>query len=105
MTVTKNSLGHEEELYDFIGKNNLKCNIRPAFKCDISNLDYMTNDDYFEFFKKLFIIWINDKEKIVKLTQIKEIYDEFAKTLKSSYNNKSEYPNTISAIKSNNTLP
>ena len=89
MTITKSSLGYEKELYEFISKNNLKCNIRPAFRCDNASLDYMTNENYFEFFKRLFEIWINDKEKRVKLTQIKEIYDEFAKAMQPAFNNKS----------------
>lgn len=31
MSLSKEILGHEQELYDFIAQNNLKCNIRPIF--------------------------------------------------------------------------
>lgn len=31
MSLSKKILGHEQELYDFIAQNNLKCNIRPIF--------------------------------------------------------------------------
>ena len=85
MTLTNSIKGKEEELYKFISENNLKCNIRPAFQCDDNNIDFMTNEDYFEFFKNLFKIWINDEERKVKLTQIREIYDEFVKILEPSH--------------------
>ena len=89
MTLTSEVLGKEKELYEFISKNKLKCNIRPAFKSNDLNVDYMTDEQYFEFFKILFMIWINDQEKKVKITQIRELYDEFAKVLEPTYNNKS----------------
>ena len=31
MSLSKEILGHEQELYDFIAQNNIKCNIRPIF--------------------------------------------------------------------------
>ena len=31
MSLSKQILGHEQELYDFIAQNNLRCNIRPIF--------------------------------------------------------------------------
>lgn len=89
MTLNNSVVGNEEKLYKFIGDNKLNCNIRPAFKSDNKEIEYMSNEEYYIFFKKLFNIWINDKKKEVKLTQIKEIYDEFVKVLEPLYNNKS----------------
>lgn len=89
MTLTKNVVNREEEFYKFICDNNLRCNIRPAFQCSETDVDFMTNETYYEFFKKIFNIWIKDESKKLKITQIREIYDEFAKVLEPSYNNKS----------------
>lgn len=84
MTLSKGILGHGKELYEFIYENNLKCNIRPAFLVDNVNNNFgMTNEEYFEFFKEIFELWINDEK--IKLTQIREIYEEFAKALNSKY--------------------
>ena len=85
MTLTSEILGKEEELYDFIAKEDIKCNIRPAFKSNDSDVKYMTDNQYFEFYKKIFNIWVNDDKRRVKLTQIKELYDEFAKVLEPNY--------------------
>ena len=91
MTLTNQILNKEDELYEFLRNNKLNCNIRPAFKCNNSmDISFMTNESYFKFFKKLFNIWIEDtSDDNVRLTQIKEIYDEFVKCLDSSYSNKS----------------
>lgn len=89
MTLNSSIITNEEKLYNFIRDYNLKCNVRPAFKSDIKDIDYMSNEEYYTFFKNLFNIWINDTEKTVKLTQIKEIFDEFLKVLEPSYNVKS----------------
>lgn len=89
MTLTKNILGKENELYNFIKINKLKCNLRPAFASNsFSNIDFMDNNDYHVFFKNMFNLWIEDvSENRTKLTQIRELYDEFAKTLDDNYNN------------------
>ena len=47
----------------------------------------MNNDEYFLFFKKMFDIWINDKNK-VKLRQIDDIYQRFAMSINHKYKNK-----------------
>ena len=31
MSLSKQVVGHEQELYEFISKNKLKCDIRPVF--------------------------------------------------------------------------
>lgn len=89
MTLTNSVKGREKEFYEFIGKNNLKCNMRPAFECGQKCNEYMKNEDYYEFFKNLFNIWIEDKQGTVKLTQIKELYDEFICALQPNYRIKS----------------
>ncbi len=81
ITLTKAILGHERELYDFIAANRLRCNIRPAFLSDNNIKNFaLTNEEYSIFFKNLFDIWLNDDRKI-DLTQINEMYEEFAKCL------------------------
>lgn len=49
-----------------------------------NNSEVMTNEEYFEFFKNIFEIWIKDNNKI-KLKQINEIYEEFAKSLEPKF--------------------
>lgn len=80
MTVSKKIVGHEQELYDFIFKNKIKCNIRPAFPTEIDSDFSMTNEEYYTFFKNIFEIWIKDKNK-VELKQIRELYEQFLKIL------------------------
>ena len=90
MTLSKGIVGHEKELYDFIAENRIGCNIRPAFLSGNGEDKelIMTNEEYYNFFKNIFEIWYADKERI-KLTQIREIYEEFAKALNSKYEVKS----------------
>ena len=45
-----------------------------------NNNEVMTNEEYFEFFKNIFEIWIKDNNRI-RLKQINEIYEEFVKSL------------------------
>lgn len=89
MTLNNSVIGNEKKLYNFIKKYKLRCNVRPAFNCSEKEIDYMSDEEYYVFFKNLFDIWINDKKTEVKLTQIKEIYDEFVKVLEPLYNTKS----------------
>lgn len=49
-----------------------------------NNSEVMTNKEYVEFFKNIFEIWIKDTNKI-KLKQINEIYEEFAKSLEPTF--------------------
>lgn len=83
MTLSKNNLHKEKEIYEFIKENNIYCDIRPAFptKNNMENSDIMTNDEYIDFFKNFFDIWYNDNTKTVRINQINEIYDEFIKVL------------------------
>lgn len=89
MTLNNSIIGHEMQLYKFIRDHKIKCNIRPAFKSNKEEIEYMSSEGYYNFFKNLFNIWINDKKTEVKFTQIKEIFDEFVKVLQPMYNNKS----------------
>lgn len=89
MTLNSSVLGNEKKLYNFIKDYKLNCNIRPAFKSNNKEIEYMTEREYYIFFKNLFDIWINDKNTEVKFTQIKEVYDEFIKVLEPIYRNKS----------------
>lgn len=86
MTITKKHIGKENMIYDFIANNNLNVNMRPAFPAKGGdNKNIMTEEEYFEFFKNIFNIWYKDKNKKIKLKQIREIYDEFAKVLEEKY--------------------
>ena len=85
MTLSKGVLGHEKELYDFIAENEIGCNMRPAFLSDSTDNEYvMSNSEFMKFFINIFEIWYAD-DKRVKLTQIREIYEEFAKALNPEY--------------------
>lgn len=81
ITISKSNIGREAELYNFIAKNQLNCSIRPAFpvKQVENNKNIMTNDEYFNFFIRLFDIWYNDERFQVSIKQIAEFYDEFVK--------------------------
>lgn len=83
MTISKECIGQEKELYEFIAKNNLYCNIRPAFGEEGKSY-VMTDEEYYNFFKNMFELWILDKEPKISLKQIKELYIEFASNLDSS---------------------
>lgn len=85
-TLTKSIIGHEKELYEFIAKNNLKCNIRPAFGNNKNII--MTAEEYYIFFRNLFEIWLQETES-VKINQISEIYEEFLKEVDKTYKSKS----------------
>lgn len=82
MTVSKECIGHEEELYNFIADNKLNCNIRPAFGDNKEIV--MNNNEYYNFFTKMFKLWLDDTESRVKLNQITEIYEEFYKAIKGT---------------------
>ena len=56
MTINSSIVGKEKQLYDFIKEYKLKCNIRPAFKSNNEEIEYMTNEEYCIFFKNLFNI-------------------------------------------------
>lgn len=82
MSLSKESVGYEKELYDFIGKNNLNCNIRPIFG---NKKIMMSNDEYYNFFTKLFDIWLEDSNSNVSLKQITEIYEAFKQNMIPTY--------------------
>ena len=83
MTISKNNINKEYEIYNFIKENNIYCNIRPAFPTNQNdeNKLIMKDDEYIQFFKKIFDIWYYDKDRKVKLKQINEVYEEFIKVL------------------------
>lgn len=76
MSVAKQHIGFEQELYNFIGENDFSCNIRPVFaSCEELTSTIMTEDEYANFFNSLFDIWFYDKEKKVRTHQILELYE------------------------------
>lgn len=86
-TITKEMIGKEKELYDFIAENKLKCDIRPAFSTSTDEF-VMSPDEYFEFFKNLFELWYKYTDK-VSLRQITEIYEVFVGAIYTTYRCKS----------------
>lgn len=86
MTINREHINQEKELYKFIAENNLKCNIRPAFPTLYGdNSQIMTHEEYYNFMKNMFDIWYNDSESTVKLTQITELYEELMQALEEDY--------------------
>lgn len=86
ITISRNHIGQEDELYNFVKEHNLNCTIRPAFP--INNFDnklILSSEEYFEFFKNIFNIWYNDRTNKVKFNQIIDIADEFLKVLNTNY--------------------
>lgn len=86
MSIGKQHIGCEKEIYDFIGDNNYSCNIRPVFATDESMInEVMTEEEYINFFDNLFDIWFNDKEKKVRTHQVNELYTSLKKEINSEY--------------------
>lgn len=85
MTINKNLVNRENELYNFISDNNLKCSIRPAFPTKDNNDIIMTYNEYEDFFINLYNIWSNDKSKRIELKQIDDLYQEMRKALDDNY--------------------
>jgi len=85
MTITNKHIGHEKEIYEFIEKNNIKCNIRPAYIVGKNKEHILTPEEYYNFFINLFEIWYNDKRGLVKLNQIQEIYLEYMYALDEKF--------------------
>lgn len=82
MSLSKNCIGHEKELYEFISKNSINCNLRPIF----GNEDIMmTNKEYYTFFTNLFNIWLADTKSKVSLRQITEMYNIFRQILDKKF--------------------
>ena len=86
MSVSKNHISQEKELYDFIANNNIHCNIRPVFNAtgDFEK-SILTDKEYIDFFNNLFDIWFDDKEKRVGTRQIHELYDALKEELDINY--------------------
>ena len=86
MSLVKEHIGGEKQLYDFIGKENLSCDIRPVFassKDDLSKV--MTDEEYSYFFNNLFDIWFDDKDTKVGTHGIVELYHALKEELKPDY--------------------
>ncbi len=96
MSIAKQHTGCEQELYNFIGNNNLYCNVRPIFADpNTCSSTVMTGEEYSTFFNNLFDIWFNDKDKKVNTNQIMDfkialkevIYKNYHKNRCSTQNN------------------
>lgn len=82
MSIGKLHIGCEQQLYDFLANNKIKCNIRPVFPTkDGDNSTVMTIDEYVTFFNNLFDIWFSDTEKRVTTYQINEFAKELSKII------------------------
>lgn len=82
MSITNAHKNSEQQLYDFIGNNNISCNIRPVFASSPEELSkVMTPEEYAAFFSKLFDVWYDDQDKKVGTTQILEAYQALRREL------------------------
>lgn len=89
MSISKSQSHGERKIYDFIGENNINCNIRPVFAADSETSNtIMTPEEYSEFFNNLFDIWISDKDKKVSTHQILELYNALKQELDGNFINK-----------------
>lgn len=79
MSINKEHLGNELELYRFIALNGINCNIRPVFPSSPEKIN-ISCDEYTNFFCKLFDIWFHDSNELVKTHQISELYLELRKS-------------------------
>ncbi len=86
MSISKQQLGHEQEIYDFIAEQGFHCNIRPVYN---ANGDFapniLTQEEYADFLKTLFDIWYDDKEQKVGTRQISELYEALREELDEDY--------------------
>lgn len=82
MSISRQHIGKEQDIYNFLAEKNYNCNIRPVFQS--SNGDYsnvMSPLEYVEFFNNLFDIWYSDNDERVKIGQISEFYNILRKVL------------------------
>lgn len=84
MSITKNHIGQEQQIYDFLAETGINCNIRAVFPTpgkDNSNI--LTTQEYITFFTKLFDIWYNDSQGRVGTYQISELSKALSKVILS----------------------
>ena len=82
MSVTKNHIGKEQAIYDFLATNGYYCNIRPVFaRSGEDNTNLMTECEYITFFNHLFDIWYQDEKQRVSTYQIAELAKNLTKVL------------------------
>ncbi|MFB6075917.1 MAG: radical SAM protein [Candidatus Aenigmatarchaeota archaeon] len=73
--VTKDSVGNEEEIYEFFKE----LNMNPSFnvvETDVRDKQ-LTQNEYFSFFKKMYDVWSNDENRNIQITPLKEIAKSF----------------------------
>lgn len=89
MSINKNHIGTEKDLYDFLAREKLQCNIRPVFaKDDSETAKIMSAEEYIQFWCNLFDIWLEDEEKRVNSWQIQEFVQEICKVKIPDYREK-----------------
>ena len=86
MSVAKQHIKSESELYNFIAKNEFSCNIRPVFG-DEKNKNVMSQEEYATFFNELFDIWINDENETVSNHQVLELYQALRSSIDPHFSN------------------
>lgn len=69
-TVTSETVKHPEEFYNFFKKYNLDFSFNPLFIApdQITECSGLTQADFISFYKKMFYIWINDKDSDISIT-------------------------------------
>lgn len=74
-TVTDLTVKAPEEFYEFFKENNLDFSFNPCFTDPElpSNYKVLNMGEYIEFYKKMFDLWINDKESNISITCFERI--------------------------------
>lgn len=80
MSLSKKHIGCEQELYDFLAQHHISSNIRRVFASDQFS-DTMTDQEYVDFFNRLYDIWFEDEECLVETRQIMELSSELENVL------------------------
>lgn len=86
MSIAKQHIGCEQEMYDFISRNHLRCNIRPVFASSQDAISkVMTEDEFATFYNNMFDIWFNDTDERISTYQITELYDSLKEVIVAGY--------------------
>lgn len=89
MSINRNHINTAKELYDFLAKEKLQCNIRPVFAKDSKTVNVLSAEEFVQFWCELFDIWLSDEEKRVDSWQIQEFVQEICKLKIPDYRVKS----------------
>lgn len=73
--VTRDTLGKEEELYNFFKEMDMDASFNVIETDDQKK--QLTQEEYFKFHKRMYDIWSNDENRTIQITPLKEITKSF----------------------------